>query len=552
MASTPGILYVTMDRGTNLSPARFQDWYNNEHGPLRLRLTNFVTNGFRYRASDLEDSGKGKPEWMAIYDITDMAELTKADYMALRGDPIQSQRERGLRPDLKIDRRSLDLAKTWDSKAFKPLEDLDTVLGENALVATSISLKSGAKAEDLDKWYEEEHVAGLSKMSGWLRSRSFTTSSIDGKDEVEYLTLHDFAPKNGLDRAQIKHTLMGSCPKDLVEEMRIRTYNLHYIFGPAPRELAPLSKPDVPSFDSPATETRTLPSSEGGAVESYVTTKDGVRLRYRLEGSSDMNAPLIILSNSILVDWGIWDGFVAQFLSSPQNKKYRILRYLTRGRSSDCGSQKITVQLLASDIIALLDALRVPQVAAAVGVSLGGATVLCAGLTYPDRIAKFMSCDTSSSSPQGNAKLWGDRIDIAEKEGATNQSGEKVVGDKLAEMTVRRWFVQGSYDGGSMEAECERVKSMVVNNSFEGFKKSVEALWEYDLKPQMAEYQRKGAFLVGGADGKLPETMEAMAASLSKGSAFHRIEGAGHLPMVENTVGFRVAVANFLDGFEEL
>lgn len=546
MAATPGILYVTMERGANLSPARFQDWYNNEHGPLRLRLTDFVTNGFRYRASDLEDTGKGKPEWMAIYDITDMAELTKDQYMQLRGDPIQSQRERDLRPDLTIDRRSLDLANTWDSKEFKPLEALDTKLEENSMVAVSITLKKGSNPEELNKWYEAEHISSLSKMSGWLRSRSFTTSAMDGKDVVEYLTLHDYAPKNGLDGREIESAVTKSCPKELVEEVRIRTYNMHYIFGPAPRELAPLSEPDVPSFDSPATETRTFPDTEGGAIESYITTKDGVRIRYRLEGSSDMNAPLIVLSNSILVDWGIWDGFVSQFLSSPQNKKYRILRYLTRGRSSDCGSEKITVQLLASDIIALLDALRVPQAAAIVGVSLGGATVLCAGLTYPERIAKFMSCDTSSKSPQGNSKLWGERIALAEKEGAINAAGERVVGDELAEITVRRWFVAESYDGGNMEKECERVKSMVVNNSLEGFKKTVEALFEYDLKPQMAGYQGKAGFLVGGGDGKLPETMDAMAKSLGQGAAFHRVEGAGHLPMVEKPKEVVEAVVSLL------
>jgi len=111
------------------------------------------------------------------------------------------------------------------------------------------------------------------------------------------------------------------------------------------------------------------------------------------------------------------------------------------------------VNLLASDIITLLDVLRVQKAAAVIGVSLGGATSLDVGLKHPKRVSAFVSCDTNAVSPSGNRKAWGDRIAVAEKEGAQSQAGETVVGEELAEMTVRRWFVKESYDGGKMEAE---------------------------------------------------------------------------------------------------
>ncbi|KAK5093469.1 hypothetical protein LTR16_007530, partial [Cryomyces antarcticus] len=64
MAPTPGVLYVTMQPASSLPTAQFQDWYNNEHGPTRLRLS-FIENGFRYRAKDLKEAGsKEMPEWM--------------------------------------------------------------------------------------------------------------------------------------------------------------------------------------------------------------------------------------------------------------------------------------------------------------------------------------------------------------------------------------------------------------------------------------------------------------------------------------------------------
>src|SRR4051794_2060104 len=105
MAATPGILYVTMQPKPGLPEAQFHDWYNNEHGPTRLRL-DFCTNGFRYRAKDLEgeEPSESKPEWMAIYDITDMAELNKETYLRLRGPPVKTPREADTMAQIKVDR----------------------------------------------------------------------------------------------------------------------------------------------------------------------------------------------------------------------------------------------------------------------------------------------------------------------------------------------------------------------------------------------------------------------------------------------------------------
>jgi pimeloyl-ACP methyl ester carboxylesterase len=554
MAPTPGILYVTMQPKSDLPDSQFHDWYNNEHGPTRLRIP-FFTNGFRYRASDLEGAAatEAKPEWMAVYDITDMAELTRDTYLRLRFQPVKSQREADTMAKIKVDRKLYDFVESRESKEFKELEKVDNEGEGNVIVAVFLDLHEGAgKKEELDKWYREEHIDLLSKVPGWLRTRRFVTSSIDPKATVEYLALHEYAPKNGLGGSEFVAATTTPWNKEVmtkvVKEKRRRVYDLYYTFGPAPRYLAP-NLADWHSSDEKQSLTKTIPTAPGGngAIESFVTTKDGVELPYRLEGSSDPDAPLIVLVNSILVEYGIWDGFVASFLSSPANKKYRILRYMSRGRSSSCGSQKITVDLLASDVIALLDAFRVKKAAAVIGVSLGGCTTLNVGLKYPDRVASFISCDTSSKSPAGNAKTWGERITLAEKESASTASGEKIVGEELAEITVRRWFVKESYDGGAMEKTCNEVKEMVRTNSLEGFKKSVVALFEYDLKEEMKSSKVKGMFLVGSGDGVLPGTMKEMAGAYgSSGAEYTVINGAGHLPMVEKPENFAEVVTKFL------
>jgi pimeloyl-ACP methyl ester carboxylesterase len=492
------------------------------------------------------------PEWMALYDITDMAEMNKETYLRLRRVGVQSQRERDTMAQIKVDRRLFDLVGSREAREFKKLEEIGAEGEGNVLVAVSITVLPG-KEKELDKWYNEEHIEMLSKVPGWLRTRRFVTSSIlDRKDPVEYLALHEYAPKNGFGGEEFKAATSTPWAKEVstnvVQEKRRRTYDLYYTFGPAPRDLSALSNRELVPFTSTDGLTRTIPASApgSGAIESYITTKDGVDLPFRLEGSPDPSAPCIVLSHSILVTHGIWDGFLTSFFSSPQNSKYRILRYLTRGRSSACGSQPITVGALASDIIALLDALRIPKAAAIIGVSLGGSTVLATALKHPDRVGAFVSCDTSAKSPEGNKKTWSDRIAVAEEEGATAQTGEKVVGQKLAEMTVRRWFVPQSYEIPELVPKLERVKDMVGTNSLEGFKKSVQALWEYDLTPLMKESKVKGCFVVGSGDGVLPGVMKKMAEGYGAGAEYVVVEGAGHLPMVEKPGEFAETVTKFL------
>lgn len=526
-------------------PRRILTELFNQHGPGRLRLP-FIQNGFRYKATDLPSSGPSAemPEWMAIYDVSNMTELIKEPYTSLRKAPLQSQRERDTMKEIVVHRRFFDQITERVSEKFRILENVEEEGKGNVMIAVCIIAKPEGE-EELDKWYKEEHVPLLMKVPGWLRTRRFVTAAVEGSDKKEFLALHEYAPENGLGGPEyVKATTTEWNQKvmsKLVIQKKRRAYELAYTFGAAPRDLKSISGQQV--FASDRTTTKI---EDGPVIESWITTSDGVDLPFRLEGSTDPDAPLIVLSNSILVTWGIWDAFLKQFFANPTNKKYRVVRYLTRGRSSAVGSTPVTVEVLASDIIAILDALRVPQAECVMGVSLGGVTCLATALLHPDRIKSFVACDTSSKSPAGNSKAWSERIAIAEKEGAQVNS-KPVVGDELAEVTTRRWFVNASYEDAALEKECLRVKEMVRTNSLAGFRESVKALWEYDFKPLMPEYKGKGAFLVGAGDGILPGTMKDMAASLGNGADYVVIDGAGHLPMGEKPAEVAAALGKFLE-----
>ncbi|KAF1983969.1 alpha/beta-hydrolase [Aulographum hederae CBS 113979] len=562
MAPTPGLLYVTMQPTPSLPPSAFHDWYNNEHGPNRLRLP-FCKNGFRYRALDLpagaETGTKELPEWMACYDMTDTAELLSKTYLTLREPSVKTQREKDVMAKIAVDRKTFDLDTKKVGSKWVELEDpaiSQTV--ENVLVAVTTTVEM-SNLEAFKKWHSESHIPALSSLAGWRRTRRYVRSKIEhpgDASEIEVLTLHDFDPSNGLGGPEHK-SIQESAKSDLTsltKKIVMRKYALSYIFGPCPRYLAP-SLSSWTSTDG-LTHTHTSPP----AISSYITTPDGITLPYRLQGSQNPTAPLIICVNSILTTHGIWDAFVASFLSSAENSKnYRILRYNARGRtslpsSSTASANQVTVALLASDVIAILDALKVAKAAALIGVSLGGATVLRTALSYPDRVEKFIACDTNAFAPPSNPKAWGERIEMCEAEGAVSSSSESdeeepIVGENLAEATTRRWFVPESYDGGDMEKETQRVKEMVRSNSLAGFKTGVQALYAYDFRDEMAGGQVPGAFVVGGGDGVLPKSMEGMARSYGKGGGVFRVvEGAGHLPMVEKPGEFAGVVGEFLEG----
>lgn len=497
---------------------------------------------------------------MAIYDFDELEHLTREPYLKLRSAPAQTQRERDTMKQIFVDRRNYDLLREWKGDDFRDLQKVENEGEKNVMIAVSFQLQDGSDKEaELEKWYVEEHVPLLQKVPGWRRTRRFVTSYLDlesgHRKEKEFLALHEYAPQNGLGGPEFKAaTTTEWCDKiykDVVKERKRRVYDLYYTFGAAQRDLQSLSSKDTSPAESSDGLIKTYPAHTAQEnrpiISSFVTTPDGVQLPYRLEGSSDPNAPLLVLINSILVDQGIWDAFVSHFLKLTNNS-YRVLRYNTRGRSSvpSNSTSPVTIDVLTADLIALLDALRA-KTAAVVGVSLGGATSLNAGLNHPDRISAFVACDTNAFAPPSNAKAWNERVEMCEKEGAKASSGDAIVGQDLAEATVRRWFVKESYGDAKLEKENARVKEMVASNSLDGFKKSVKALHEYDIREKMAGYTGKGAFLVGKGDGVLPKTMkENMAEKLGQGVELKVVDGAGHLPMVERPEEVAEFVAGFL------
>lgn len=537
--STPGLLYVSMQPREGLSLDQFHEWYNNEHGPTRLRLPQIFPNGLRYRAADGETPG-----FVAVYDVTCMSHLETETYTTLRAN--RSPREAATIGQVDVQRSFWDLLHTEQGgTAFRPFEAHTDGEAEGLVtVAAEITLTDAeGAAEGYRTWYEEEHAKMLSKVPGWVRSRLYRTSYLEGgKGTPSFLALHDYKRENGLGGPEHKASMSTSYREEVfgkyVASKGRRTWSLFYVFGPAPRDLSSLSRlPADAAFTSADGKTVTNPGSDAN-ITSHFNAKDGLSISYRLEGNSSPDAPVVAFVNSLLTSYQMWDPFVA--ILKKERPDLKILRYDFRGRNAiPQPPVAATLDRVTDDLIEVLDALRIPKVAALIGVSMGGATTLNAALRYPDRMAKFIACDFNATSSAANTQAWKDRIAVAQSD---DGAGIKT----LASQTVARWFHPSSMekaDGVSWMTD------MVATNDVEGFAHSCTALWDYDLKPALSGCRVPGLFVVGEGDGKgaLVKAMDGFRGQVGEGGVdLNIVPEAGHLPMCEAPQGFWEAVRSFV------
>ncbi|KZZ98288.1 Dimeric alpha-beta barrel [Moelleriella libera RCEF 2490] len=538
--SPPGILCVAMTPRPGLAPAQFHDWYNNEHGPTRLRMPDVFASGLRYSAA-----AGGQPAFLALYDITAMSRLEADAYTALRAH--RSPREAATIGQVDVERRLYDLVYARQSSSFVPMAQLtDAEAAGIVTVAVEVELMGVPGAADQYRaWFQDEHAEMLAKVPGWLRSRLFRTTPplVVGNtgSEARCFCLHDYAPQNGLGGPE--HTASMDTPrrtdvftKYVAAETR-QTWSLFYIFGPAPRDLASLSAAAA-AFRSPDGTTVTSPGPDA-VISSSITTRDALTIPYRLEGNPSPDAPVIAFVNSLLTSLHMWDALVA--ILRRDRPDVRILRYDARGRHAiPQPPVAATLDTVTDDLLQVLDALRIPRLHALVGVSMGGATTLSFALKHPSRLGRFIACDFNAASSPANTQAWKDRIAVAEAD-----AGNGI--ETLAVQTVERWFHPASRQKHDTAAAA--MTQMVARNSVQGFRESCTALWDYDLRPGMAGCRVPGLFVAGEADAKgaLVRAMDGFRGLLGAGGAQLRVvPQTGHLPMFEDADAFWNVVCDFL------
>ena len=151
----------------------------------------------------------------------------------------------------------------------------------------------------------------------------------------------------------------------------------------------------------------------------------GHRLYYDLTGPE--NGPVVCITHSLSSDGGSWAEQVPPLLQAG----FRVLRLDMRGHGgSDPVAGDYTMQALAGDVAAALEALAIPRVHY-IGLSIGGMIGQAFAIDHGAKLISAMWCDTLPASPSGAAAMWDERMNTVRRANSL---------EPLADGTMERWF----------------------------------------------------------------------------------------------------------------
>jgi 3-oxoadipate enol-lactonase len=255
---------------------------------------------------------------------------------------------------------------------------------------------------------------------------------------------------------------------------------------------------------------------------------NGIMTNYELSGRS--GAPTVAFSHSLASSVMMWEPQLEAL-----EGRYQVLRYDTRGHgASEPAPAPYSFELLAADLVGLLDALGVPRVHF-VGLSMGGMIGQILGLTNPDRLLGLVLCDTSAATPPAGRQMWKERIEAVRREGLAGQ----------LKPTMQRWFTDEFL--ARRPPVLEAIERQFLATPVEGYAGCGGALMAFDNAARTAEIRVPTLVLTGADDPGMNEAAARAMQEKIPGAKLAVIAKARHLPNVERPEEFNKALLGFLD-----
>ncbi|KAJ7898417.1 hypothetical protein B0H13DRAFT_2031812, partial [Mycena leptocephala] len=173
--SPQGLLVTKEPQGLYVEEADLNDWYDNEHAPLKLTVPG-VKSAVRYKAVDSQT-----PTWLTLYDIETPEVANSEPYNAIGG----------------LSRRTYAHMGT-----FTHPETTAKSMPCKYILAVTLEMMTPEAEDDLDKWYDEEHMDSFLK---YLVEYGQKGELMVDKPVSKYLAIHEFLENNFLDSPEFKH-----------------------------------------------------------------------------------------------------------------------------------------------------------------------------------------------------------------------------------------------------------------------------------------------------------------------------------------------------------
>jgi len=252
---------------------------------------------------------------------------------------------------------------------------------------------------------------------------------------------------------------------------------------------------------------------------------NGIRIYYEIEGPA--TTPVLAFSNSLGTNLHMWDAQAGAL-----KDRFRILRYDTRGHGqTSAPGGPYTIQLLASDFIALLDGLGIDQCHFC-GLSMGGMTALWLAVHHANRVKKIVVAN--SAAKIGTAESWNLRISKVASEGMANVACE----------VVARWFTP-EFQNEKPEV-VSVLRRMLETTDLKGYIANCEAIRDMDQRESVAGISIPTLIISGEHDPVTPPAEGDALANAIRGAKHVKLKAA-HLSNVERASEFTGALAAFLE-----
>jgi 3-oxoadipate enol-lactonase len=255
----------------------------------------------------------------------------------------------------------------------------------------------------------------------------------------------------------------------------------------------------------------------------HLDLKDG-RLHYRFDGPE--SAPVLVFSNSLGTNFGMWDPQV-----SATARHFRVLRYDTRGHGfSSVTPGPYSIEQLGRDVLGLLDGLKIDKVCFC-GLSMGGMTGMWLGVNAPGRLDRLVLANTAARI--GNREIWNARIEQVRQGGMA----------PIAESVLQRWFTPSFI--ASAPDQVELVRQMLLQTPAAGYIANCEAIREMDQREAIAGITTPTLVIAGAKDPATPAAEGRFVAGKIPGAKYIELDAA-HLSNIEAEAEFTKAVSSFL------
>lgn len=232
---------------------------------------------------------------------------------------------------------------------------------------------------------------------------------------------------------------------------------------------------------------------------------------------SPRGVPLVLL-HPLAMSAALW-----QPVAPALRESVDVIAVDARGHGdSDWDGEPFSVEDMADDLAALLDALQLPVVDIA-GLSMGGCTALSFALRHPDRMRRLVLADTTACyGPAGERqRRWEER---AQRILAVDRR-------ELLDFQLDRWFTDG-FRAAAPDV-VDHAVSVFLGTDSQAHAAACRALGAFDVEAALGDVRAETLVLVGEQDYATPPSMARTLAEGISAARLRVIDACRHMSLIE-------------------